>query len=291
MNDVTGKVTLDWLTINTPEPPFMPGEKVQVKSPIPFYTDAYKWDSGAIVSWGNSKTKNWLVTMPGRALDAYGIADGAAAIDFLSQRIAAGGKISRIDMAVTVESPAGAWTVQHIADTVSEGRAKMPHSRIGHIKTIKNEISGHAETCYIGDMSKRARRGIIRAYDKGVELGLSALRLTRIEIEEKRNVAHTAARRIVESEAIAPVLLTRFDMPSDPIWRYVVSDEVAPLTRDTSKPKNEPETWRWLVEKIAPVVGREIARDEINAGGNRDLFFDEVWSAYERELDKHDRKG
>lgn len=290
MNDVKGKVSLDWLTINTPEYPSLPGEKTQIKSPVPFYTSAYRYGSGALVSWGNIKTKNWLVTIPGGALREYGVDTGDAAVDFLRKRITEGGKVSRIDMAVTVEAPMGAWTVQHVVDIVTQGGAKIPHSRIGHVKTIKNELSGHAETCYIGDMRKRARRGIVRVYDKGTEMGLSALRLTRVEVEEKRDVAHTAARRIVSEGAIAPVLKTRFDLPDDDVWRKVTGGNAARLTRDTSKPPDEHNTWKWLVEQVAPVVGREIARDEGDGGGNRELFFNAVWAAYNAEVDRLKRK-
>ncbi|MEL7442250.1 MAG: hypothetical protein AAFN66_05355, partial [Pseudomonadota bacterium] len=141
-------------------------------------------------------------------------------------------------------------------------------------------------TLYMGDLEKRAKRGIHRAYDKGLDLGLEKYMHTRIEIEEKRKHAMRIAKHLLK-DSYTGVFRSRFDVDT-PFWDAIMSEPPSPMMRGEQREFTEQEAqeatrkrWKWLIEKIAPTLGREIAYDALQGkDGNYEAFNDAVQKAY-----------
>ena len=133
------------------------------------------------------------------------------------------------------------------------------------IVDVPKEDLNVAQTIYIGSQSERGKKGIFRAYDKGVEMDLGAFMVTRLEVEDRGDKANVSANRLAKTNDVAGVFRTRFDV-NDLEFERLMQSPVAELTRRSSLPKrDEIDTqaarWRWLIEKIAPSVRQAIADD------------------------------
>lgn len=269
--------TFDWLTFTSHEPPRWKGAVQRITSPVRFYKTALKYECGTIASYGNPNSDKWLVSMSSKACENRNLTSVPFARTFISERIDAGCKFSRVDMAITVQHE-GELTVDTVREWVKAGQLIGPDHRIGYAKTIVNDVSERGETLYIGEMERRAKRGIVRVYDKSLEMGEEPGTITRFEVEEKRDVAHTIALKFRDGATIGSLVLSRLDFDNE-TWRILTGGEIAPDWRYKPPQQEMPldKTWLWLIERIAPVLGRKIAIDEeFGTGSYTRAFFDAV---------------
>lgn len=252
----------DYLTFTSDEPPRGWGHPEQINSPVRFYKTGLRYACGTLASFGNPNSDKWLVSMSAKAIASRGLQDDTTARRFMKQRIGEGCKFSRVDMAVTVEHD-GNVSIDDVRDWIQSGDLVGPKHRIEHVKTIHNEREQRGETIYIGDMGKRAKRGIIRIYDKGLEMGKVANKITRFEVEEKRDTAHHIARSFNDGQSIAQLIASRLQFNND-MWRQLTVDELPErMWYKSDEIEHEGDkTWVWLIEQIAPVLGRKSAMSE-----------------------------
>lgn len=279
MNTVNWYTSLDWLTFTSDEPPRGWGHPEEIKSPVRFYRIGLKYPCGTVASYGNPNSDKWLVSMSSKAITARGLLKEEHAREFVTGRIKSGCKFSRIDMAITAKHP-GTLTIDTVREWIKGGQLTGPKHRIEYVKSIVNDREERGETIYIGDMSKRGRRGIIRVYDKGLEQGMLANLLTRFEIEEKRDTAHHLARQLADGDSLASLIGSRLQFDNE-TWAMLTNDEIAPERR--YKPEEQPEeldkTWVWIIERIAPVLGRKSAEDEYIGEGKYMRAFMSRWTS------------
>lgn len=270
---------IDWVTMSVKDVWTMQEDFEWIRSPVPFYQNAMRGkESGILVCGGNPNSDGNLIVLSGKTCEHFGL-DESKAPEFLDLWInTMKAKISRIDMAVTVENGP---TVDNVRKWVSEGFLVGPQSRItAPKKTVLNDDDGRAETFYIGDMKKRAKRGIVRVYDKGREQGLTPDMFTRFEIEEKRETAHTQAKAIIRQGNIGSVMRKRLDF-SIAEWEEITSAIPAPDVRDRARSaEKDKDTYGWWVMTIAPALARHVF-DDVNGTLSEDF-----WRAYDKEMNR-----
>lgn len=269
--------SIDYLTFTSPEPPRWKIPQQTVPSPVPFYRVAIKYSNGTLANFGNPNSDLWLVVMSSQAIENCGFLPEDNARNFINQRVQQGCKFSRVDLAVTVEQE-GEFTVGTFGEWLKSGKITGPDFRLENAKGIVDKFTDQDETIYLGNQKKRAKKGIIRAYDKSLEMGEDPGKITRVEIEEKREVANNIARQFAGGERIGAIMAKRLQIETE-LWRTLTGNEVAQDVRFREEKLRPPidKTWMWLVEKIAPVLGRKIAEDEeFGTSAYVRAFFDEV---------------
>lgn len=278
MSAISWYTSLDWLTFTSHEPPRGWGHPEQINSPVRFYRTGLKYPCGTIASYGNPNSSKWLVSMSSKSIEEHGFLDEDGAREFVAERVNVGCEFSRVDMAITAKHD-GALTIDTVRNWIKDGQLTGPEHRIGHVKSIVNDHDERGETIYIGDMSTRGKRGIIRVYDKGLERGMSPNLLTRFEIEEKRSTAHHIARQLADGDSLASLIGSRLQFDNE-TWAMLTNDEIAPERRYTheKQPDELDNTWIWLIERIAPVLGRKSAFDEHSGEGKYLRAFMSRWT-------------
>ena len=146
------------------------------------------------------------------------------------------------------------------------------------------------ETLYIGDYMKRAKKGIFRAYYKGIDLGLADEIVTRIELEIKREKAQTVAKRLHEKMDIAGNFRTYFDVKHADFERIMEASAVEAVRGKGKLKKQEQEEidsrWKWLMEQVAPALKEAIEKDEKYGLGNGRMFDFMARAGMVREAEK-----
>jgi len=133
--------------------------------------------SGLTSHHGHNKSEKWLNLLTGTVCDQ--IDDHRK---FIQNVLHDGATFSRIDFCCTVEN---GCSMNDFREWCKQKLVSGALSELG-IKSILNDKTDRAETTYIGDLKKRSKRGIFRAYDKAIELGIDDARLTRFELEERK---------------------------------------------------------------------------------------------------------
>lgn len=239
-------------------------------SPVRFYKRGYRTSLGFRVYFGNPNTNKALIVASGSTMQDLrdsGLSD-AEVLDWIMTR---GGKVSRLDLAVTewvsddlvtLEDVKCWWRSGLVESSLTVGGAKGVFS-------VDTDGQESTETFYIGSLAKRGRKGIFRAYDKGIELDLGAYMVTRLELELKHGNAESTAKRLAETNDIAGNFRAKFNVKSDDFDRVMDADAVV-LKRGKSAEKEEEEAadkrrWEWLIGQVAPSLKSAIASDR-NAG-------------------------
>jgi len=187
-------------------------------------------------------------------------------------------KVSRLDLAVTdwidtefvsVEDVQCWYNGGLVESCLTDGGAKK-------ITSLRQGAAEEIETLYIGDISKRGRRGIFRAYDKGIELGIGSEIVTRIELELKAKNAHSVAKRIAETNDIAGNFRTKIEVKSRDFRRLMDSDGVK-VQRGKNQVKRDAEDalnarWDWLINQVAPALKQAVLDEKSLGLGDRRLI-------------------
>lgn len=256
---------------------------------MPFYRYSYELDFGLKAHGGNPNTDKWLIVGAGSSCERIERAIGMRL--FIDRVLSLGATFSRIDFAVTqFIDEDGLIRPRDYAQWDREGKIKCKFK--GAPKSIRNERCERVETLYWGDLKKRGKRGLYRAYDKGLDMDMLPDLIARIEIEERRKSAQSSVRRYAEGAAVADVIATRFTV-DDEKWYEMMDARPLDISRGEAKQKDDDDylnRWKWLVEQVAPALGRQIAYDETVKGtrANYELFNNAVQSAYNKWIREND---
>lgn len=256
--------------------------------PLPFYKTGFLGEYGERYYMGNANSKNPLVVMSASALIAWD--KFIEQREFLDIILNGGAKVSRIDL--TMDCFASDDLIQAIdyIEWQLDGKIEtsdtwnVPAKTISSWKKHHEETVEQIETVYFGDWNKRAKRGIVRVYDKGIDLGTYANSIIRLEIEDKRDKAQKTVERIADGASVGSAIKSRFNVNDDRFQLAIDAPDID-ITRGASTEKPEKDTWAWLMKQVAPSLGKAIALDAINGvRANLDLFNEGVRLAYELEL-------
>lgn len=241
-------------------------EDYEACSGLPYYPRGYRDKAGTRFNFGHNRGANCFVVMSGEVL-SFHRNEGVSDAEILQWVAANGGKVSRLDLAVTefieerlfsLETVKFWWHKGLIDSSLVEGGCK---EIVEHQKDWVSE----SQTIYIGEQEKRAKKGIFRAYDRGIAMGLGAEIITRIELELKREKAQNAAKRIEKSGDIAGNFRTYFNVRHQEFERIMDADAVVAV-RGKGKGKSvwedeQMKRWEWLINQVAPALKEAIVTD------------------------------
>lgn len=220
--------------------------------PYPGYTDAIENRAGATVSWNVKRGDMGVhVEYSGSTLALYRT-EGTDPSDMARWHVSKGHTITRLDVAIDVID--SDMKPSDLYSQLEKGKAHTVSGRT--YKMWKGSDGG--ETLYIGS---RTSNIFLRIYDKGAEMHTDD-NWIRIELELKGPKARLFANLIANDgtdtaiERMRGVLLTVVHFPGK-LWAGIVGDEPIKLT-DTSKKKSD--TKAWLLELVAPAMGKYIAK-------------------------------
>jgi len=241
------------------------------------YAIGYRTPLGIRVYFSTNPKNTPLVIASGETLQNlrdYGHSD----VKILNWALEIEGKFSRIDLAVTesvTEKEPDIFTMADVKRWVSEGLIESPLVSGGARGIVeyapKSAVSDSKETIqtiYVGDMSKRGEKGIFRAYDKGIELGIEAENvISRIELEIKRDRAKVTGRLLANDYNIGGHFRARFNV-NDAVFERLMDSEAVEIKRGKGvKNREENEAldkrWQWLIDAVAPSLRQAIEGDKM----------------------------
>lgn len=235
--------------------------------PVAFYKRGYIDEMGVRYYYGNPNSKKALAVLSGQTMDnfrASGNSDSAIIDAFLSK----GARCSRLDLAITEWVEDTLITLDDVENWYKQGKIESSWLVGGCKKIVEvpKEDENSTQTLYIGSQSERGKKGIFRAYDKGIEMDLGAFMVTRLEVEDRGDKASVSANRMVKTNDVAAVFRTRFNVDDEEFERLMQSP-VADMARGAAKPKRDEiearnSRWAWLIKQIAPSIRQAIADDE-----------------------------
>jgi len=187
-------------------------------------------------------------------------------------------KVSRLDLAVTDWIDTEFLSLGDVETWYVNGLISSPLLSGGLKEISRIPEKGHREreTLYIGAIEKRGRKGIFRAYDKGIELGIGSEIVTRIELELKAKNAHSVAKRLAESNDIAGNFRSKFDVKAKDFERVMDADAVR-VQRGKNQVKQDAEDalnarWDWLINQVAPALKQAVLDEKSLGLGDRRLI-------------------
>jgi len=235
-------------------------------NPIAFYKRGYRDKYGIRYYFEPAKGKKCLVIASGQAME--NLRSLRNDYEILLWGIDAGAKFSRIDLAVTEWNTFdGLFTVRDVQRWITEDLVESTLLAGGSklVGSIRKRGEFIPETLYVGDMEKRGKRGIFRAYDKGIQLNLGEYMATRVELELKRDKAHVTAVRISKTNDIAGNFRASFNVRSKDFERLMDADAVKTSRGKAMEKQEENEKlskrWEWLIAQVAPALREAIELD------------------------------
>lgn len=270
--------TIDKLQYSAPKPFSTPHDKTPKHIPsIPSYRYGFI-DTGTGIRYygGNANTDKQLIILDPVALNSVGDIQ-----DYIEGVLTMGGKFSRIDIAMTeyIGDTATYKPEDYIIDywkgNIVSSHAKYTPKFISSVGTNKRQV----ETLYFGDMSSRGKKGIVRAYDKGIEqdyvakYNLNTGDIVRLEVEDKRDKAHTTVKRYMDGSTLQQLLNSRFSV-NNKRWQDRINCIPADLSRGINADQDQAlalyNRLQWL-ETIKNAVA-SIRHDEILINGSSEQW-------------------
>ena len=246
--------------------------------PVRFYKRGYLHPNGFRLYFGNPNSNKAMLIASGEVMQSLRN-DQRLDAEIIDWVLTTGGEISRLDLAVTEFIEEELCTLSDVENWHSEGLISSPllSGGLKEISRIREGGLREKETLYIGDIKKRGKKGIFRAYDKGIELGIGSEIVTRIELELKREKAHNTAVRIAETNDISGNFRASFDVRSKDFERLMDADAVR-VHRGKNQVKDAENEeiarrWDWLLNQVAPALKRAVL-DERMAGRGDALLID-----------------
>lgn len=235
-------------------------------TPIQFYRLGFRDAFGARYYFGNNKSKKCLCVMAGSSLEKQRLW-GKNDNEILSWAMGFDAEISRLDFAITEWVENDLVQVEDVKSWYEKGLISSPLAEQGasFISGYDKENTERPETFYVGSWSKRGKRGIFRAYDKGLELKLGEFLVTRLELEERGTNAHNSAKRLLETDNFSGVFRSRFDVKSEDFERIMDSPAME-ISRGAGKFKSEKDDemskrFEWLMSQVAPALKEFVEYD------------------------------
>lgn len=265
---------LDYLTFSAKE--FIPIDDVIFRKPVEIrplisnYRQALMFDTGAILQWNEDKPElKKHITLSGSTLakmSEYGLSD----IEILQWALSLNRtRVGRIDLAVTSLRADGSihGFLPHMAHYYA--MRNLCETRLKLDKPVVNK-NLEVETTYIG---QRAKRQMLRIYDKGVDLGREANRIIRIEMERRGAVAQSVANLAMQGSDYGGIIRKYFDFPTIPDWLEIMSAEPVKGNRmaDVERKNNreQDKLWSWLYTSVAPALARALFNDKTDVATNK----------------------
>lgn len=250
-------------------------EKYEIVPPLPFYSHGYRDPFGFRIYYGNPNSKKALFIASGKQLGNMRSL-GRLDAEILQWALKIGATFSRIDLAVTEWVEDTLITLEDITLWYLRGLidSSLVLGGLKEISTYSGDESRYQETLYIGDLSKRGKKGIFRAYDKGIELDIGKYLVTRLEYEDRGEKAHNTALRIAETNDIAGNFKARFNVRDTQFHRLMDADTVdisrGEAKLDKEKSDENDARWIWLTKQVAPALRKAIETDrELGLGDAR----------------------
>lgn len=241
--------------------------------PIQFYKRGYRHPLGFRIYFGNPNSNKANVIASGETMQSLRN-DQKLDAEVIEWMLSNGGEISRLDLAVTEWIEEDLVTLEDVKKWFNDGIIESSLTQHGLKSISGNALLGteHLETLYIGDLKKRGKKGIFRAYDKGIELNIGEYLSTRIELELKREKAHSVAKRLAASNDIAGNFRTHFNVKSKDFERLMDADTV-PAVRGKNLVKEEESEeikrrWDWLLKQVAPSLKDAISLERKQGRGD-----------------------
>lgn len=244
-------------------------KQFEVVPAMKFYKRGYRDSLGIRYYFGNSnpKVKTALTILSGQALENMRAGEKTDA-EILEWVIEAGGFITRLDLAVTEWISTRLVTVQMVENWYRKHLIDSNLARYG-ARTIvgypAEQNTRQIETFYVGDMEKRGKIGIFRAYDKGLELDLGQYLSTRLELELRGKSANATAKRIANTGDIAGNFRSKFNVRHQEFDRIMDADIVetprGKAQKNTDRKDDLNKRWDWLMSQVAPSLAQAIADD------------------------------
>lgn len=240
------------------------------------YAIGYRSPLGIRVYFSTNPKNSPLVIASGETL--YNLRNfGNTDSQLLAWAFEIGAKFSRIDLAVTEskeENTAEIFTMLDVKRWVADGLISSPlllggtRGIVSYApKSAVSDAKETVETIYVGNMQERGKKGIFRAYDKGIELGITAENvISRIELEIKRERANVTAKILAKEYNIAGNFRARFDV-NDAVFERIMNSPAIEIKRGEGV-KNREETeeldkrWQWLLTQVAPSLKKAIEEDK-----------------------------
>jgi len=261
-------------------------------APIKFYKRGYRSTNSVRYYFGNPNSNKCSVLCSGFALmfEREMFKNDAAMLDYWLSRNA---KISRIDLAVTDWIDTDFVTVSDVKEWYERGLIESVFCEGGCkiISEVLQDAPQVDETLYLGNIQQRGKKGIFRAYDKGLEIELSAHLATRLEVEFKGDNAHSTASRIASTNDISGNFRAKINVNHHQFER-LMDAPVADTSRNTAKPKRELDTkiddrWNWLLNTVAPSLREAIKHDSATGKGDANLTKFLIRAGISEDIKKH----
>lgn len=250
-------------------------KQYEVVAPVRFYKRGYRDKWGIRYYFGAPRGNKALVIVSGEPME--NLRSLRNDYEIINWALEADAKFSRLDLAVTEWNTFdGLIQLEDIEKWYAEGliSSNLCVGGLKEISRIHEKGKRVRETLYIGEIEKRAKKGIFRAYDKGIELNIGQYMATRLELELKRDKAHSTALRLAKTNDIAGNFRAHFDVRHKDFNRLMDADAVR-TKRGKAKVKieeNEEQNkrWDWLINQVAPALRSAIKKDlELGLGDKR----------------------
>lgn len=256
---------VDWLTFNAPNP-IITSKVIAEQAAKGNYKSELILENGERIHFGHKHTKQYHHIWTGQVLDYH--SKEKRDEDIVGILLTESATFSRVDIAVDVLRDEDREDKDFISMKDFWDNLQLCVSNLKKYGKVEGRISPeNHETTYIGDRDTRAKKGIFRAYDKGIQSGIGDNFLSRFELELKRDKANLAANYIADGEDLRAIMTKYIDFPEWDTWRRAMA---APqlLERYRGKAVEKDMTnYAWLVNQVAPAYGRALAHNLSEYGG------------------------
>lgn len=274
------EVFVDYLQFSAPFPEAdLQRSGVKMITPIKFFKRGYKDEIGCMYFFGHHKTKDASIVLSGVAMHNQRVI-GWDDSEFIEATLLEGGIVKRLDIAITdyVENDlitpscvVESFYANELSGTlINDGVKFIAGGTIDDFPTV--------ETAYFGDLKRRGKRGVIRAYDTGLESGIGKYLISRIELEERKENAHNSAKRIANGATLTQVIDSRVQMRGKRFERFLDEKPIdisrgENLIIETDAEKMS-KRYDWLMNQVAGALAEFVEYERKNAiDGDRILRF------------------
>lgn len=244
-------------------------EDIRKRSNKQFYTHMTKYLNGAVSYEGNVNTDKKLFVLSGAVCSRIGITP-----EWVKSLIDDDGIVSRIDLCMTCDD--------NILTKIQRDHKHIMSEMYNKIQII-SDVEYTPQTIYIGDFEKRKTKGIVRAYDKGLQMKIEGVSMYRIEVELKQKHAKIAAKRYAHGEAIPSLMNGKFRIERK-WYDDIFGNDISTMRfNDVSKlPVQEIDRkMAWLESQVVPSLKYVIDYDKENGTHNFKLLMKRLGMDYQ----------
>lgn len=220
------------------------------------YTQAVKHVTGVTTMVNTDRADMGQHTIySGKSLQRIEEMNGDNGIDVLKHHISNGHTLARIDIALDFINQG--ITVSDFEKAFTDGKCETRLKTASTVKSLTH--AGH--TFYIG--STKARKKLIRVYDKAAEQGIPNADWIRVELQLMGKPATKAGIELVSGDpkaVLLGVLKSVVHFPTLKTWCDALADISKVKIGTQSSEKGD--TRRWLEQQAIPALVKEIIMDE-----------------------------